>query len=380
MSNLLALVLWNPFKTLRFGYTFAVQILLIVLRRILLPHYPHYQTLRLQLQRAYLASTNLHFPDLVHRLPVRRCPETRARKVTTSSWTGYFVPGSASAKEIALDCSAAPPTQRRNCVVLYAHGGGYARGEARMYLNYMERWIARGAEAGLDVAFLSVEYPLTTDAPHPAQRDAFLGAYRYLLDQGVPASRIVFMGDSAGGQSFPSVTNRPSSRVFNGLRPFHRWPRVALWGRGAPSRPSLPGRQRAGVAVDRHDAARVQRRQRAHRDRLRRDREQPGAGAHVDVARRETGRLAGGESSVLHARGHPRLESTADPRGRRRVPGRGLAGSGGPLSQSGRQTRAGRRVGTSSHLRHGREVDRPGDLSQDGRQDLGLDQRVRRVT
>lgn len=45
-------------------------------------------------------------------------------------------------------------------------------------------------------------YPaLSTEAPHPAQRDAFLKAYQYLLDQGVPVTRIVFMGDSAGGLS-----------------------------------------------------------------------------------------------------------------------------------------------------------------------------------
>jgi carboxylesterase type B len=44
------------------------------------------------------------------------------------------------------------------CIVVYAHGGGYARGEARMYLKYMERWEKVAKEMGVDVIFLSVEY------------------------------------------------------------------------------------------------------------------------------------------------------------------------------------------------------------------------------
>lgn len=42
---------------------------------------------------------------------------------------------------------------------------------------------------------------LTDTKSHPAQRGAFLGAYRYLLELGIPPQSIVFMGDSAGGES-----------------------------------------------------------------------------------------------------------------------------------------------------------------------------------
>jgi acetyl esterase/lipase len=41
---------------------------------------------------------------------------------------------------------------------------------------------------------------LTDQAPHPAQRDAFLNGYKYLLNEGIPASNVIFMGDSAGGK------------------------------------------------------------------------------------------------------------------------------------------------------------------------------------
>lgn len=45
-----------------------------------------------------------------------------------------------------------------------------------------------------------VETALSTTASHPAQLNAFLAAYRYLLDSGIDSRNIVFMGDSAGGK------------------------------------------------------------------------------------------------------------------------------------------------------------------------------------
>jgi acetyl esterase/lipase len=50
----------------------------------------------------------------------------------------------------------------QKCVVLYAHGGGYARGEAKMYINYMERWVKAATLENLDMVFLSVEYRRST--------------------------------------------------------------------------------------------------------------------------------------------------------------------------------------------------------------------------
>lgn len=48
---------------------------------------------------------------------------------------------------------------------------------------------------------------LSIEMKWPAQRDAFMAMYTWLLDQGVPASKIVFSGTSAGGEfafGFPS--------------------------------------------------------------------------------------------------------------------------------------------------------------------------------
>ncbi|KAL2785973.1 alpha/beta-hydrolase [Aspergillus keveii] len=190
MVKLWKLLLQKPLKSCRFLYAIGAQILLVGLKAILLPSLPRYQSIRLQLHRAYWSSSSYYFPEVIHRLPVTNCPETRAHRVG-SEFTGYVIPGTA---ELAV-----APEDRRRCVIIYAHGGGYARGEARMYLNYMEEWVKGAAEVGLDLVFLSVEYPLTHEAPQPAQQEAFLSAYRYVLDIGISSRNVIFMGDSAGG-------------------------------------------------------------------------------------------------------------------------------------------------------------------------------------
>ncbi|KAK5045787.1 hypothetical protein LTR84_008880 [Exophiala bonariae] len=192
MANLWLLLLRHPLRAILFSHSFLSQILLTLLQRLLLPHFPSHQSLRLQIQRAYLSSASLTFPDLTHRLPVGNVPARRARKL--ENIPAYLVPGSRELSDFA-----GPKHETRRCVALFAHGGGYARGEARMYLNYMERWIRVAAQASLDLAFLTVEYPLSTEKSHPAQLNAFTQSHRFLLDSGIEPGNIIFMGDSAGG-------------------------------------------------------------------------------------------------------------------------------------------------------------------------------------
>lgn len=159
MANLLLLILRHPLRSLYFSQAFLSQVLIIVLRKILLPYFPSYQSLRLQLQRAYLSSATITFPDLTHRLPVTRQPIARVRKLE-GNVPAYLIPGSGSLEDFSASISdqATPKVRRQKCVALFAHGGGYARGEARMYLNYMERWVREAAVAHIDLAFVSVEY------------------------------------------------------------------------------------------------------------------------------------------------------------------------------------------------------------------------------
>ncbi|PVH71629.1 alpha/beta-hydrolase [Cadophora sp. DSE1049] len=193
MTTLAQKLLESPIQSLLFSYSFIVGIFLILGRRLLLPQFPVYQSLRTQIQKAYLAAAAVHYPQLVHRLPVS-CSQNEAREIVGIAWKGYLIPGQENIERFVN-----VPRNTRRSIVLYAHGGGYARGEARMYIPYMQRWIKCASERGLEIVFLSVEYPLTPKYTHPTQRDAFLNAYRYLLAQGILPQNIIFMGDSAGG-------------------------------------------------------------------------------------------------------------------------------------------------------------------------------------
>ncbi|KAJ3524630.1 hypothetical protein NM208_g11986 [Fusarium decemcellulare] len=199
MASLVVLLLKHPLRTLRFSYTFVTLLVLALLRRVLLPSFPSYQAFRIQCHRAFLSATSTAFPDLARRLPVGELPAARSRQIY-SDCAAYLIPGD---RELDSFSSASPQQGgQKRCVALYAHGGGYARGEANMYVDYMERWVAVAKESGLDLVFLSVEYripALSTESPHPSQVRAFVSTYRKLLDDGFRSGDIVFMGDSAGG-------------------------------------------------------------------------------------------------------------------------------------------------------------------------------------
>ncbi|WP_407836254.1 alpha/beta hydrolase [Streptomyces sp. DSM 116496] len=78
--------------------------------------------------------------------------------------------------------------------ILYFHGGAWVFGSPATALNLTAALVRRtGARA------VSVDYRLAPEHPFPAAVEDGLAAYRELLDQGVPAERIVLAGESAGG-------------------------------------------------------------------------------------------------------------------------------------------------------------------------------------
>lgn len=79
-------------------------------------------------------------------------------------------------------------------VLLYFHGGAYALGSAPDSVGLAADVVRRvGARA------ISVDYRLAPEHPFPAAVEDAVAAYRALLDQGVPSTRIAFVGESAGG-------------------------------------------------------------------------------------------------------------------------------------------------------------------------------------
>jgi virginiamycin B lyase len=78
-------------------------------------------------------------------------------------------------------------------VTLYAHGGGFAYTDPAS-----ERLLAYRLSQATGRAVLRVDYRLAPEHPYPAALEDVVAAYRGLLDQGMPASRIILAGESAG--------------------------------------------------------------------------------------------------------------------------------------------------------------------------------------
>ena len=78
--------------------------------------------------------------------------------------------------------------------VLYLHGGGYVIGSLNTHRDLAAR-ISRAAKARV----LLIDYRLAPEHPFPAAVEDSVAAYRWMLAQGLNASRIAVAGDSAGG-------------------------------------------------------------------------------------------------------------------------------------------------------------------------------------
>ncbi|MGA1361194.1 MAG: alpha/beta hydrolase [Gemmatimonadaceae bacterium] len=78
--------------------------------------------------------------------------------------------------------------------ILYLHGGAYVAGRIEDFRPFAT-WLAQRS----GIAVCSLAYRLAPEHPFPAALDDALAAVRALLAQGIPASRLALVGDSAGG-------------------------------------------------------------------------------------------------------------------------------------------------------------------------------------
>ncbi|WP_067570295.1 alpha/beta hydrolase [Nocardia acidivorans] len=88
----------------------------------------------------------------------------------------------------------ADPRIERGAVILYFHGGAFIAGGLNSYRRHTARL---GSASALPV--FTVDYRQLPDAHPNESLDDALTAYRYLLDQGFAAEKIIVAGDSAGG-------------------------------------------------------------------------------------------------------------------------------------------------------------------------------------
>jgi epsilon-lactone hydrolase len=84
--------------------------------------------------------------------------------------------------------------ESRDAVILYLHGSGFVVCSPKTHRGLVSELSRRAG-----VPAYSVDYRLAPEHPFPAAIDDTVEAFRYLLDQGYPAERIVVAGDSAGG-------------------------------------------------------------------------------------------------------------------------------------------------------------------------------------
>ncbi|MER5787932.1 alpha/beta hydrolase fold domain-containing protein [Streptomyces sp. NPDC001980] len=122
-------------------------------------------------------------------------------------------------------------------VVLYFHGGAYAIGSAADAAG-----LAADVSRRVGARAVCVDYRLAPENPFPAAVDDAVAAYRALLDQGVPAARIAFVGESAGGGLTVATLvalkaaglPQPSSAAV-----FSPWADLTVSGAGATGRADL---------------------------------------------------------------------------------------------------------------------------------------------
>jgi epsilon-lactone hydrolase len=86
------------------------------------------------------------------------------------------------------------PNAAADRAILYLHGGGYIMGSIDTHRELIAR-LSKAAQARI----LALDYRLAPEHAFPAPVEDTTAAYRWMLAQGLKASRIAVAGDSAGG-------------------------------------------------------------------------------------------------------------------------------------------------------------------------------------
>ncbi|MBD3422769.1 MAG: alpha/beta hydrolase fold domain-containing protein [Chitinivibrionales bacterium] len=87
-----------------------------------------------------------------------------------------------------------PDGIKRDKVILYFHGGGLVLGSIHAHRGIVAKFVKES-----NVPALLFNYGLAPENPYPKALHDSIAAYQYLLDYGINPKRIVFMGDSGGG-------------------------------------------------------------------------------------------------------------------------------------------------------------------------------------
>lgn len=89
---------------------------------------------------------------------------------------------------------ATPNNAKGKGVILYLHGGAYAMGSIATH-----RALSGNIAIASKTKCLTIDYRLAPENPYPCAIEDSIKAYKWILKQGIDASKIVIAGDSAGG-------------------------------------------------------------------------------------------------------------------------------------------------------------------------------------
>ncbi|KAG0198093.1 hypothetical protein BGX28_008425 [Mortierella sp. GBA30] len=131
-------------------------------------------------------------------------PGQRSMVVKRDGWRAYWV-GTLETKKIPAETRGGDPTWKVSLkgvdiIMLYAHGGGFIYGDAEMYNNIFCSWVEHFKTVhNKTLRILSLDYDLAPQKKFPTQRDQYLSAYRFLVQEiRWNPRKIIFAGDNAG--------------------------------------------------------------------------------------------------------------------------------------------------------------------------------------
>lgn len=113
------------------------------------------------------------------------------QRVLTENVAGYWLcRGAAGSPQKPASC---------DIVVYFLHGGGYTNGHPSRLLNTMLRVAEIAAQRGITFSCFALQYSYAPEQRYPTQLNQASEGYKYLLqEEGIEASKLAVLGDSAG--------------------------------------------------------------------------------------------------------------------------------------------------------------------------------------
>lgn len=124
------------------------------------------------------------------------------QKVAEDTWKGVWIAPNINSLQQAEEMALI-----NDLIILYIHGGGFSMGHSTMFMPMFQLMINQlFKEHSIKSSILSLDYSLSPEHVWPKACYESVDAYRYLIHKlGVSPSKVVLVGDSAGGNLVAST-------------------------------------------------------------------------------------------------------------------------------------------------------------------------------